>query len=46
MSTKFYFVTMEAKFLAWNLFELESCGNFDFSRPDLGGNKLAKCMWF
>ena len=32
----------EAKFSAWNLFELAPYGKFGFSRPDLDGNKLAK----
>ena len=41
----FYVVAFtEAKFSAWNLFELASYGKFDFSRPDLDGNKLAKGM--
>ena len=35
---------MKAKFSAWKLFKLASYGNFDFSRPDLDGNKLAKGM--
>ena len=35
----------EAKFSAWNLFELASYGKFGFSRSDLDGNKLAKGMY-
>ena len=35
---------MEAKFSAWNLFKLAYYGKFDFSRLDLDGNKLAKCI--
>ena len=34
----------EAKFSAWNLFELAFYSMFGFSRPDLDGNKLAKGM--
>ena len=34
----------EAKFSARNLFKLASYGKFDFSRPDLDGNKLAEGM--
>ena len=43
-STKFCCSFVEAKFTAWNLFKLAFYSEFDFSRPDLGGNKLAKCM--
>ena len=42
-STKFCFA--EAKFSAWNLFELASYSKFGFSRLDLDGNKLAKGMY-
>ena len=36
--------SMEAKFLAYNLFEIIPYCKFGFSRPDLDGNKAAKGM--
>ena len=36
--------TAEAKFSTWKLLKLASNGKFDFSKPDLDGNKLGNSI--